>query len=277
MALLRISYFSKCMRRETTFNAVLPVENRKESQGTLEPLRALYLLHGYKGSHNDWIDCSPIRELSERYNLAVFMPAGEDRFYLDDEEKGEKWGEYVGIELVEFSRAMFPLSREREDTWIGGLSMGGYGAIRNGLKYAEQFGRIIALSSAIIPYTIANIQPGYQDGIEGYDYYRSVFGDLGRLLGSDKDPEALIVRLKETKSAIPRIYMSCGTEDFLLDVNRRFRDFLNQELVDHIYYEGPGGHTWEFWNETIEDALEREKGESARTPQERSGGIPKPH
>ncbi len=261
MALLQVSYFSKCMRREVTFCALLPVNDLEESTGTVKPLKALYLLHGYKGSHTDWINSSPIRELSDQCNVAVFMPSGADRFYLDDEEKGEMWGEYTGNELVAFTRRMFPLSRDREDTWIGGLSMGGYGAIRNGLKYAERFGRIIALSSALIPYTIANIKPGYHNGIEGYDYYRNVFGDLDRLLGSDKDPEALILRLKETNSAIPHIYMSCGTEDFLLDVNRRFHHYMKQEQVEHTYYEGPGGHTWEFWIETVRDALERASGD----------------
>lgn len=264
MALLQVSYFSKCMRREVMFSALLPLNDfgtPGESAAAIKPLKALYLLHGYCGSHSDWISFSRIREFSDKYNVAVFMPSGENRFYLDDEDKGELLGEYIGNELVAFTRRMFPLSRDREDTWIGGLSMGGYGAIRNGLKYAERFGRIIALSSALLPYTIANIAPDYHNGIAGYPYYRSVFGDLNRLLGSDKDPEALILRLKETNSEIPKVYIACGTEDFLLDVNRRFHHFLTQEKIEHTYYEGPGAHTWDFWNETIRDALERASGD----------------
>ncbi|WP_240647274.1 alpha/beta hydrolase [Paenibacillus nanensis] len=154
MAMMQIHFFSACMKREVTFNALLPLD-QPESPHTegesVKPLKSLYLLHGYCGSHTDWISFSRIRELSDRHRIAVFMPAGENRFYLDDEESDERMGEYVGQELVAFTRRMFPVSRLREDTMIGGLSMGGYGAIRNGLRYSDTFGGIIALSSALLP------------------------------------------------------------------------------------------------------------------------------
>ncbi len=245
------------MRREVTFNALLPLESGGGSEEEAKrPLPALYLLHGYAGSHNDWLNFSRIRELADQYRVAVFMPSGENRFFLDDEEKEELFGEYIGRELVEFTRRMFPLSQEREQTWIGGFSMGGYGAIRNGLKYADRFGRIIALSSALLPYTIANIPTDYHNGIAGYAYYRNVFGDLTRVLGSDKDPEALIKQLKSQGTDIPQIYMACGTEDFLLEVNRRYHDFLAAENIPHTYRETPGSHNWEFWNASIRDAFQ---------------------
>ncbi|GGF70501.1 alpha-xylosidase [Paenibacillus albidus] len=258
MATLQISLHSKCLKREVTFNALLPVdlpEGFGQPVWSGEPLRAVYLLHGFSGSHSDWLNFSRIRELSDRYQVAVFMPAGENHFYLDDENKGEYFGEYIGRELVDFTRKLFPLSAAREDTWIGGLSMGGYGAIRNGLKYAEQFGRIIALSSALIPYRIANIAPDYNDGIASYKYYTSVFGDLSQLLGSDKDPEKLVLDVKAKGLELPKLYMACGTEDFLLDVNRRFHDFLEGEKAGHLYEECTGAHTWDFWDKHIEAAL----------------------
>jgi len=257
MAFVQVSHYAKSMRREVTFSAVLPRIDEEDTgdSGSAKPMKSLYLLHGYGGNHTDWIRFSRINELADRYRLAVFMPSGENRFYLDDEEKDERLGEYTGKELVLFTRQMFPLSREREDTWIGGLSMGGYGAIRNGLKYVERFGRIIALSSALLPYEIANIAPDYHNGIAGYAYYRNVFGDLDRLIGSDKDPETLIASLKANHSDIPDIYMACGTEDFLLEPNRRFHRFLEQEKIEHVYDERPGDHNWDFWNATIRDAL----------------------
>ncbi|MDQ0059079.1 alpha/beta hydrolase [Paenibacillus harenae] len=259
MAMMQISFFSECMKREVTLNALLPLDQpispgREDAAG--KPLKALYLLHGYCGSHTDWISFSRIRELSDRHRIAVFMPAGENRFYLDDEESDMRFGEYVGRELVEFTRRTFPISHERSDTFIGGFSMGGYGAIRNGLHYADRFGRIIALSSAILPYKIANIQPGYHNGIAGYGYYRSVFGDLSSLLGSDKDPEELVRRLKQGNGNMPHIYMACGTEDFLLDVNQRFHRYLKDEGIEHTYKETAGAHTWDFWNDRIGEALE---------------------
>lgn len=256
MATMQISFFSASMKREVTFSALLPLDQPDKEHDAGKPLKSLYLLHGYCGSHTDWISFSSIRELSDRYRIAVFMPAGENRFYLDDEESELKVGDYVGRELVAFTRRMFPISREREDTFIGGLSMGGYGALRNGLKYSETFGRIIALSSAIISYHVASMKPGQHNGIAGYGYYRSVFGDLEQVLGSDKDPEELVRQLKMANRDLPNIYMACGTEDFLLEVNQRLHRFLISEEIEHTYIETPGAHTWAFWNDKIGDALE---------------------
>lgn len=257
MATMHISYYSKCMRREVTFTALIPAERLEQSSsGHSMKLKSLYLLHGYAGSHNDWLQFSRIRELADKYNLAVFMPSGENHFYLDDEDKEERHGEFVGSELVDFTRKLFPLSRERTDTFIGGFSMGGFGAIRNGLKYTDNFGGIIGLSSALILHGIAGITPDFHNGIAGYPYYRRVFGDLNSLLGSERDPEALVQMLKAANGALPQIYLACGTEDFLVNENRRFRDFLIAQEVAHTYKESPGVHDWNFWNTYIADALE---------------------
>lgn len=258
MAFLQVNFFSKALKRLVNFNALVPIDTfeipgqEKIDRG---PMKSIYLLHGYSGNHMDWVCGSKIQELSLIYNVAIFMPSGENNFYIDDVDKGALYAEYVGNELVEFTRKMFPISDKREDTFIGGLSMGGYGAIRNGLKYSHNFSRIIALSSALITHNIAGIPVDFKDSIADYKYYRSVFGDLNELLGSDKDPEALIINLKKENAAIPQIYMACGTEDFLLNENRSYHDFLTSEDVEHTYVEGPGVHDWNFWNEYIEKAI----------------------
>lgn len=258
MAIFQVHFYSKSLRREVPFTALLPVDRPEIPGNPLSErgeMKTLYLLNGYSGGSMEWLVHTRIKELADRLNLAVIMPSGENSFYVDDEEKGELFGEYVGRELVEFTRECFPLSRDRSATYIGGLSMGGYGAIRNGLKYPGQFGSVIALSSALLPYRIANAAPGYNDGVADYRYFKRVFGDLDALRGSDKDPEALVKHLKETGEAVPAIYMACGTEDFLLDVNRRFSTYLMEENVQHVYMESAGAHSWDFWNEYIDKAL----------------------
>lgn len=258
MAYLQTNFFSKALKRLVTFNALIPMDTI-EFPGRMEvqkgPMKSLYLLHGYTGNYTDWMSGTNIQELSLTYNIAVFMPSGENNFYLDDVEKGDLFAEFVGNELIAFTRKLFPISDKREDTFIGGLSMGGYGAIRNGLKYAHNFSRIIALSSALITRNIAGIPVDFKDPIADYNYYRRVFGDLDQLLGSDKDPEALIMDLKKKNEDIPKIYMACGTEDFLLRENREYRDFLSSENVDFTYVESPGIHNWAFWHEYIEKAI----------------------
>ncbi|MCR8659743.1 alpha/beta hydrolase [Paenibacillus endoradicis] len=259
MAHLTISFFSKRLNRDVTINALLPVDGSDKpdysSTSLQPPLKSLYLLNGLTGNHTDWVSYTRIRKLANLHNIAVFMPGGENHFYVDDEEREEYYGQFVGEELVEFTRQCFPLSHKREDTYIGGLSMGGYGAVRNGLKYAKRFGAIIGLSSALLPYRIANAKPGFEYRTFKFPYLQRVFGDLSQLFGSDKDPEALIKQLRHKKEIIPHIFLSCGTEDFLIDMNRRYHQFLLDEAVEHTYIEKPGAHTWEYWDEGIEDAL----------------------
>lgn len=260
MAFLQINFYSKSLKRLVNFNAILPVDT-VEIPGIMEaapdgPMRSIYLLHGYSGGQHDWICGSKIQELALKHNVAVFMPTGDNSFYIDDTDMGALYGEFVGKELVEITRKMFHLSDKKEDTFIGGLSMGGYGAIRNGLKYSDTFGRIIALSSALITYNIAGIPEDYKDPVADYKYYTRVFGDLNKLIGSDKDPEAIAHNLKESGKDIPKIYMACGTEDFLLNENRKYHNFLTSENIEHTYEEDAGIHDWTFWNKYIEKALE---------------------
>lgn len=258
MAFLQVNYYSKVLKQNTTFNALVPLDRLDIPGGgepTDRPMKALYLLHGISGSFNDWILSTNIKEYSIKYNVAVFMPSGNNHFYLNDDDMGIMYADFIGNELVEFTRKMFPLTGNREDTIIGGLSMGGYGAIRNGLIYSNNFGRIIALSSALITNEIAGIPTDFNNGIADYKYYSRVFGDLDHLLGSDKDPEALVARMKKEGSKIPDIYMACGSGDFLINENRRFHNVLSAEGIKHTYVEGPGVHSWKFWNEYIEKAI----------------------
>lgn len=164
MAIMEINFYSKRLKRSTTLMAVLPVDRFDRSfskKSDVDSLKVLYLLHGYAGNHMDWLYGAQIVELSLKYNVAIFMPCGENSFYLDDEDREAYYSEYIGNELIEFTRNVFPIPEDREKTFIGGLSMGGYGALRNGLKYHKIFGGIIALSSALIIHKIAGITPDF--------------------------------------------------------------------------------------------------------------------
>ena len=256
--ILNANYYSNCLRRFVSFTAMVPMDVpdgflKKDVPETKE-FRTLYLLHGYSGYCDDWALGSRIQEFAMRHNLAVVMPSGGNSFYVDN-QIGEKYGEFIGRELVEFTRKMLPLSHRREDTLIGGLSMGGYGALRNGLKYAGTFGTIIALSSALITDAVAECHGDMKGAPEPKEYYVSVFGDPDRLLGSDKDPKALAKDLKASGKPVPRIYMACGTEDFLLAPNRDMHETLEKLGIPVTYEEGPGIHDWNFWNPHIERAL----------------------
>lgn len=258
MAIIEVNFISKCLMRTVTFNAIIPVDKfgPQAENAEQKPLKTLYLLHGIFGNYTDWVNGTRIQAWAETNDLAVIMPSGENRFYLDDEKSGELYGEFIGKELVEFTRKLFPLSDKREDTFIAGLSMGGYGAIRNGLKYAENFGCVIGLSAALVHDTWKDADNSAPIFTFRRNYYEAIFGEYDKVKGSYKDPKALLLKLKEEGRPVPKMYLCCGTEDGLVTANRDFRDFLNENGVDLTYVEGPGKHDWVFWDTYIKKVLD---------------------
>lgn len=262
MAYIQMNIFSNALMRSVPVNIILPVDRLLtgvvpfDAETEQKPLKTLYLLHGAFGSHTDWILGTNILRYAEEHSLAVVMPAGDNSFYVDRPAPGSDYGEFVGRELVDLTRRIFPLSRKREDTFIGGLSMGGYGAMRNGLKYSDTFSAIVSLSGALHTQILSETtkETGFKLGTKSY--LESCFGPLDKLIGSDKDPRALVKNLKKEGARLPRIYMACGVEDMLIEANRDMAEFLKNEAVDCSYEEGPGGHVWDFWDTYIKKSLD---------------------
>lgn len=261
MAFIQADFMSKSLMRNVMFSAILPGDqftfSGKSGKKVREkkPLQTLYLLHGLLGGRLDWVTYTRIRALAQERNLAVIMPSGENSFYVDNPTSGSFFGEFIGRELVSYTRDIFPLSDKREDTFIAGLSMGGYGALRNGLKYSDTFGYAAGLSSALIIEDAVKTTEDAPVIIHRRSYVQSIFGDLDRLIGSDMDIKALVRNLLATNQSIPKLYIACGTSDTLISQNRDFRDFLLENNVEATYEEGPGDHTWDFWDSYIEKVL----------------------
>ena len=260
MATARIEFFSNALCRISPFYAVLPNDvpdmMKMENKNYDRPMKALYLLHGYSGTCTDWIYNSALGDMAMKYNLAIICPAGENSFYLDREATGEKYGTYVGEELVAYTRKLFGLSDKKEDTYIGGYSMGGFGAIHTALAYPDVFEKLFAFSSALIIHNVKKMKPGDADTVANYEYYRSVFGDPAHVAESRNNPETLLRELQEQKVKLPGIYMAVGTEDFLYEENQIFRHFLEERHVEFEYHESAGGHDFIFWNQYVEPAIQ---------------------
>lgn len=253
MALIQVNYVSAALQRTVPVQVILPVDKLLPG-GKLPPVqkfKTLYLLNGFLGNYTDWVTGTRIQRWAQERDLAVVMPSGDNSFYVD--APGNAYGRFVGQELVEMTRRMFPLSRKREDTFIGGLSMGGFGAMRNGLKYANTFGTIISLSGAF--HMFDQLEKSLAAG-EDVSFQQHLLGDLRQAAVSDKNPQVLVERLakrmaKDPKTPVPAIYMACGTEDFLLEDNRKFCALLRQKGFDLTYEESPGAHDWDFWDTYI--------------------------
>lgn len=247
MAYLTIKLFANSLRRYTSFEMFLPNDYRRDQPCEIptEPMRTLFLLHGYTGCAGNWVP----EHLAAKYNIAIVMPSGENAFWLDGLSTGHQYCTFVGEELPEYVQRTFGLQIDAAHTGILGMSMGGFGALHTGLAYPEKFGKIGAMSSALIVHEVAQMKPGQGNPVANYDYYRECFGEPAQLLQSRNNPERLVDDILRSKAAMPGIYMCCGTEDFLLEPNRAFHSFLNSRNVAHEYHESAGNHDMMFWNE----------------------------
>lgn len=259
MAFIQMNLLSKTLMRTVPVNVILPVDKmvfpgmpeREE-----KPYKTLYLLHGVFGNYTDWVCGSRIQRYAEENDLVVIMPSGDNAFYVDQPAGNNFYGEFIGRELVEVTRKMFPLSRKKEDTFIGGLSMGGFGALRNGLKYSDTFGCVISLSGALHLEEMASRTKDAPFFIESKSYAQACFGDLSKVLESDKNPRWLVKQLKAARKDLPKVYMACGDADHLLPVNKDMAEFLKKQGADVVFEIGPGNHEWDFWDAYIKKAID---------------------
>lgn len=247
----------------------------------------LVLLHGLTGNHAVWPMRTDLQSLADRHNLVIALPDGARSFWLD-QAVGLEWGRWVGSELPALLRSVLRVSAARSETFIGGLSMGGYGAVRAAFDYPLTFGGVISLSG-----TLDVAERAFRS--RHLDLYEIGFGDLERPRRSDD----LVTRMAAAAPGAPtpgaptlspaapgaapsatppntptpntptpsvalpldvRFFAVCGTEDRLLKQNRRFRDIAEEIGLDLTYREGPGGHDYVFWNEWLPVGLDHLRG-----------------
>ena len=259
MASGRMEFHAESIMQHANFSFVLPNDVAMEEVFDLkyydrDPMN-LILLHGLTGTDTDWLYGGNAQLMAIQYNLNIFMPTTGNSFYLDKGYQGGNYCEFIAEELPEYIQKTFGIKMTRENTMIGGLSMGGYGTIHTAFSYPEKFCACIALSSALVINDIAADEGTEVSSLLDPKMKRDIFGDPKHMRGSEIDPEALYLKLKASGKKAPFLYFAIGTEDNLIDDNRAFRDFLKKEKADFFYEEGPGRHTWQFWNEYIDRGL----------------------
>ncbi len=245
MAKLRIEMWSQSLVRYVSFYMYLPNDLRN-GENRREDMKTLFFLHGYTGCAGDGGD---IAWLADMYNIAIVLPNGENSFYVDGEATGRQFGTFLGIELVDYVRKTFSIALTRETTFIAGISMGGYGAIRTALRYPERFSKGVGLSPGLVNNML--IKQSESDkksygGMANDEYYKLIFGDLTKLAESDKHPENLAKGLVDSPIK-PDLYICIGRQDFLLETNRDFHNYLDSIGYEHTYVEDAGTHEYPFW------------------------------
>jgi S-formylglutathione hydrolase FrmB len=243
MALIQCDFFSDSLGFSTSMNVILPQPPRAQ-------YRVLYLLHGMSDDHTIWCRRTSVERYVDPLGLAVVMPAVH-RGYYTDMAAGYRYWTFVSEEIPALARSFFPLSHKREDTFVAGLSMGGYGAFKLALHYPKRFAAAASLSGAL---DIAG--PHQPPPEEMRAELERIFGPLDQLAGSPNDLFHLASQQARFKGPKPTLYQWCGTEDFLYDQNVRFRDHARTLGLDLTYEEGPGEHVWSYWDQQIQRVLE---------------------
>lgn len=246
MAFLQIQFFSAALNVASTVNVILPEPNQGVGMGSSREQdlpKVLYLLHGYSDDHSIWMRRTSVERYAADHNLAVIMPAVNHSFYCN-EIHGEKYWDYISEELPKTMHRFLRLSDRPEDTYVAGLSMGGYGAMRLALTYPERFAGAASFSGAV--------------DLNGVFYQQKRGSELERVFGSlksirDTEYDNLFLLRKNGKAAKkPWLYVSCGTKDFLYDQHKAFIPALKENGWDVTAYEKPEAtHEWGFWDEQI--------------------------
>jgi S-formylglutathione hydrolase FrmB len=240
MALATINYFSRSLGKASSFLVVFPDEPEVP-----RPWGVYYLLHGLSDDHTTWMRRTSIERYVAGMPLVVVMPDGGRGWYTNAVE-GYAHEDDLIRDVIGLVERTFPVRAERPGRAIGGLSMGGYGAVKIALKHHELFASANSHSGALgfprlDPETARERSP---------DYVR-IFGESPR--GSPEDPFAIVERIEHGR--VPALRIDCGTDDFLIDQNREFHKHLESRHIRHEYREFPGGHDWAYWDLHVREAV----------------------
>lgn len=249
MALAELSFYSASLGTQQSVYVVIPQRDTSgeigvETKVSLEKYKCLYLLHGLSDDYSIWLRRTSVERYANEYGICIVMPSADRSFYTDM-KYGGKYFTYVSEELPRIIREFFNVSEKREDNFIAGLSMGGYGALKIGMKNCDTFSAAAGLSSVA---DIEVLKTRWPEDLV------NIFGEDGKI----PDDENLFKIAEKVNENIdkPRIFMGCGTEDFLYEDNTRLKEKFESLDFDYTYKESSGVHEWGFWDEYIQYVLE---------------------
>jgi putative tributyrin esterase len=229
-----VAFFSSSLGREIQCRIVLPADYRTRK----EKLPVLYLLHGGGGGFRDWTNYSDVAAYAEK-GFVLVMPEGNSSYYMNAAGRPQdRYEDYVTQDLLSAVERQFPVSAERQHRAIAGVSMGGFGAIVLGLKHPELFAFAAGLSPALDVPT----RPFSVKRISQWRSHRAIFGPWKGERQRQNDPYLLITSADPQK--VPYLFLSCGEQEGLLAVNRRFVALLERMHFPYEFHAGTGSHDW---------------------------------
>lgn len=257
MAHIRMKIYSNCLRRYTNVTVLIPTPTENDYPGELESYnkpdffrrkpeyKVLYLLHGTHGDDTDWSYYSNVERNIINTDLMVVCPDGGNSFWVDMKD-GPRQQTFLTGELREYINNLFPVRRDREGTFIAGLSMGAYASFNTAFRHPELYSKVAGLSGGVVTGSLSVLKT------RTYPYKLILDPPEYSIKGSVLDGEESIRILLSSSQKKPAIYLTVGSEDELVyDSVQESRKLLEYYGLDYVYDEGKGGHDFEFWSEHI--------------------------
>lgn len=257
MALFNINYGSDVMNKYMGMTVIIPEgdEGIKDAEGKYG---VIYLLHGYTDDHTKWCRLTSIERYANEFGIAVVMPDAGKSFYTDMAH-GDPWFTYLTEEVPMHVQKWLPISNKPEFTYIAGLSMGGYGAMKMALTYPDRYNAAASFSGALAMTEM--VQTKMPEDAE--PWLKRLEIDLPLIYGYETEISEtghdvfwLASRVKAKGQQIPELYISCGTEDFIYPASENFHKHLENLDIPHTFYKAPGVHEWGFWDAEVRRFLE---------------------
>ena len=235
MAFCTLQFDGASIGKKSSMNLIIP-----ETKGSWP---VLVLLHGLSDDHTIWSRRTAIERYVEGTGLLVAMPDGHRSWYVNDPRPGGMaYEDHIIKDVLGFIDRTFPTVGTRDGRAIAGLSMGGYGATMLALKHPNRFSVACGHSSAVgLVHARQTSDPRWKDL-------------LLALPKEDYDVFTLAGKVKAGRRKVA-LRLDCGVDDFLLEGNRAFHAHLTKIGLPHVYEEYPGAHTWDYWDEHIQQSL----------------------
>ena len=244
MALIRIDHVPETVKVNLPLNIILP-DPGKMGGVAVAKRKVLYLLHGLGDDASAWQRYTSIETLAASYGLVVVMPSAGRSFYID-QPNGQKYFTYLTDELPQYLADVFDLAPRREDTFIAGNSMGGYGAFKAALLHPEHYAAAASFSGVL---SLAILQALPDDPRK--EEFTFLFGDLGKLSGSEHDPAAWLQGAARNPSLLPRLFISVSRQEDIYLLSGMFHAACQSLGIQSDYQEEDGAHDWFFWDGQI--------------------------
>lgn len=255
MAIFTMNLLSNALMKETQVTVILPCFNEYEEYNQPdEKFQTLWLLHGGGESFTQYTTRTNIYRLANNNKVAVVLPDTGTNHY-NNIPGGPSYYDYISEELPALLRKHLPLSDKREDNFIFGHSMGGYGAFKCAMDHPENYGAVGLLSTG--PQSALQLR-SLGIGLEtpGFDRYTRIFGGTDKIPESINDPWWMLAKAVQEKKNLPLIFDGCGTDDRIYAAYRAFLDYADSLGVKIDRWEAPGWHSWDFWNQGLEKFFE---------------------